>query len=104
MFYLIDKPLGMTSFDVIRILRKRFGIKKMGHIGTLDPLATGLLLIATENSTKLLSFINSHKKSYSFTVRFDGKSASLDAGEPIQIVDISGKIHRTHNEVKSFLE
>lgn len=62
MFYLINKSVGMTSFQVIRELRKKLQIKKMGHIGTLDPLASGLILIATEQSTKLLSFLNSEKK------------------------------------------
>ena len=57
MFFLIDKPVGMTSFDVIRKLRKTLDIKKMGHTGTLDPLASGLLLIATGNSTKLIPLL-----------------------------------------------
>jgi len=45
-FFLIDKPSGITSFDVIRQLRKTLGEKKIGHTGTLDPLATGCLLVA----------------------------------------------------------
>ena len=49
---LIDKPKGITSFDVIRKLRRQLGIKKMGHAGTLDPLATGLLLIGVGQGTK----------------------------------------------------
>lgn len=79
MFYLINKPKWMSSFDVIRKMRKILNRKKMWHIGTLDPLADGLILIATEQSTKLLSFLNSEKKTYSFTVRLDGKTESLDA-------------------------
>ncbi len=51
---LIDKPKGITSFDVIRLLRKKLNIKKMGHAGTLDPLATGLLLIGVGTGTKKL--------------------------------------------------
>jgi tRNA pseudouridine55 synthase len=50
----IDKPKGITSFDVIRILRKKTGIKKMGHAGTLDPAATGLMIIGIEKGTKKL--------------------------------------------------
>lgn len=103
MWYLIDKPEKMSSFDVIRTLRKKFGIKKFGHIGTLDPLATGLLLLASENSTKLLSLINSDKKTYRFCVHLDGKSTSLDAGEVIQKVDISQKIPRSNEEIRDFL-
>jgi len=51
---LIDKPEGITSFDVIRRLRKKLGIKKMGHAGTLDPLATGLLIVGVGDGTKKL--------------------------------------------------
>ena len=79
----------MTSFDVIRKMRKILGIKKMWHIGTLDPKADGLMLIATEQSTKLLSFINSEKKTYLFSVRLDGKSESLDLEQEIQPIDTS---------------
>ena len=52
---LVDKPTGMTSFDVIRVLRKKIGVWKMGHAGTLDPLATGLLLIGVGDATKTLT-------------------------------------------------
>lgn len=52
---LVDKPKGITSFDVIRILRKKFGIQKMGHAGTLDPLASGLMIIGVEKGTKKLN-------------------------------------------------
>ncbi len=52
---LIDKPRGITSFDVIRRLRKKLGIKKFGHGGTLDPLASGLMIIAKNEGTKLLA-------------------------------------------------
>lgn len=51
---LVDKPKGITSFDVIRQLRKKLGIKKMGHAGTLDPLATGLMIIGVASGTKKL--------------------------------------------------
>ncbi|MCD8495155.1 MAG: hypothetical protein LRY41_03200 [Candidatus Pacebacteria bacterium] len=49
---LIDKPKGITSFDVIRQLRKKLQIRKMGHAGTLDPLASGLMIIGVESGTK----------------------------------------------------
>lgn len=52
---LIDKPTGITSFDVIRILRRKLGIKKMGHSGTLDPLASGLMIIGVDEGTKKLN-------------------------------------------------
>lgn len=52
---LIDKPVGITSFDVIRILRRKLGIEKMGHAGTLDPLASGLMIIGINEGTKKLN-------------------------------------------------
>ncbi len=65
---LIDKPKGMTSFDVIRELRKKLEIKKMGHAGTLDPLASGLLLIATGKNTKKLNNFLKLPKTYEVEV------------------------------------
>lgn len=87
MFYLINKKSWMTSFQVIRELRKKLGIKKMWHIGTLDPLASGLILIATEQSTKLLSLLNTDKKWYIFRVELSGKTDSLDLETPIEAID-----------------
>lgn len=52
---LVDKPVGITSFDVIRILRRELGIKKMGHAGTLDPLASGLMIVGVGPGTKKLT-------------------------------------------------
>ncbi len=78
MFYLINKPIGFTSFDAIRKIRKITGIKKIGHTGTLDPLATGCLLIATDNSTKLISRLENDTKTYLFTVDLSITSPSLD--------------------------
>ena len=54
---LVDKPSGITSFDVIRLLRKKLGVWKMGHAGTLDPLASGLMIIGVDNGTKKLAEI-----------------------------------------------
>ncbi len=103
MFYLIDKPLGISSFDVLRQMRKILGIRKIGHTGTLDPLATGLLLMATGNSTKLIRELDNVAKRYRFTVRLDGKTPSLDRGTPIESVDISLYISRTPEELRDFL-
>jgi tRNA pseudouridine55 synthase len=60
----VDKPAGITSFDVIRILRRKLGIRKMGHSGTLDPFATGLMLIGVEKGTKELASLIKLDKSY----------------------------------------
>jgi tRNA pseudouridine55 synthase len=77
-FYLIDKPLNITSFDVIRILRKKLNTSKMWHTGTLDPLATGGLLIAVWNYTKLIPYFEKDTKEYEFSVNFDWVSESFD--------------------------
>ncbi len=61
---LIDKPKGISSFTVIRELRRRTGIRKFGHAGTLDPLATGLMLIGVESGTKLLTELVGLDKEY----------------------------------------
>ena len=62
MYFLnINKPKGLSSFDVIRHLRKKLNIKQIGHSGTLDPLASGVLQIAVGNATKLLDFLESDK-------------------------------------------
>lgn len=62
--FLIDKPKGITSFDVIRALRKRFGTRRIGHAGTLDPNATGLLLVGVGTSTKKLAGLVGLDKEY----------------------------------------
>ena len=83
---LIDKPSGITSFDVIRQLRKKLGINKMGHAGTLDPLATGLMIIATQKGTKLLSHYLKLPKTYEAEILLGTRT---DSG------DITGKIIET---------
>lgn len=61
---LIDKPKGLTSFDVIRVLRKKLGVIKMGHSGTLDPLATGLMIVGVGDGTKKLKELIKLPKTY----------------------------------------
>lgn len=61
---LIDKPKGISSFSVIRVLRRKTGIRKFGHAGTLDPLATGLMLIGVEKGTKLITELVGLDKEY----------------------------------------
>ncbi len=75
---LIDKPKGMTSFDVIRFLRRKLNIKKMGHAGTLDPLATGLLIIATGAATKKLTELTGLGKTYIMDILLGVKTDSGD--------------------------
>lgn len=75
----IDKPSGITSFDVIRQLRRKLGIRKMGHAGTLDPLATGLLIIALEGATKEISQYMNLDKTYEVLIEFGKISDTYDA-------------------------
>ncbi|MFH1188640.1 MAG: tRNA pseudouridine(55) synthase TruB [bacterium] len=74
----IDKPCGVTSFDVIRLLRRRYGIKKIGHAGTLDPLASGLLIIGIGSATKKLPCFLKLPKVYSVTVCIGQKTTTGD--------------------------
>ena len=65
---LIDKPEGMTSFSVVSAVRKILGIKKAGHAGTLDPFATGLLVVALGRATRVLRYMENHDKTYRTTM------------------------------------
>lgn len=67
-FLVIDKPSGMTSHDVVAKIRKRLGTKRVGHAGTLDPMATGVLVIGVGNATKLMQYIVDGSKSYEATI------------------------------------
>jgi tRNA pseudouridine55 synthase len=76
---LIDKPSGPTSHDVVDAIRRRFGIKKVGHCGTLDPNATGLLIIVLGRGTKLSEKMMSDDKVYEGTVKFGEATDSYDS-------------------------
>ena len=77
---LIDKQQGFTSHDVVAKLRKLLGTKKIGHAGTLDPMATGLLLLGVGSGTKLMQFLSGLDKTYEATIRL-GASTSTDDAE-----------------------
>ncbi len=76
---LVDKPAGVTSHDVVARLRQLFHERRIGHAGTLDPMATGLLVVAVGPSTRLLRFAQSQTKRYVGTVRLGEATDSLDA-------------------------
>jgi tRNA pseudouridine55 synthase len=76
---LVDKPAGPTSHDVVDAIRRRFGIKKVGHCGTLDPNATGLLIIVLGRGTKLSEKLMSDDKAYEGTIRFGESTDSYDS-------------------------
>lgn len=74
---LVDKPAGLTSHDVVARTRRAFGTRKVGHAGTLDPMATGLLVIGIEGATRLLTYIVGADKTYTATIRL-GQSTTTD--------------------------
>lgn len=83
---LIDKPSGWTSFDVVRKLRGMLSIRKIGHAGTLDPMATGLLICMTGKATKLMTAFLSLEKEYHGTLRLGEETRSFDAESEVSAV------------------
>jgi tRNA pseudouridine55 synthase len=87
---LIDKPQGITSFDVVAKVRKKLNTKKVGHAGTLDPMATGLMLVGVGQGTKLLNYLVGLDKQYLATIRLGMATVSDDAeGELVSRTDAS---------------
>jgi tRNA pseudouridine55 synthase len=83
----VDKPAGMTSHDVVGRCRRIFGTRRVGHAGTLDPMATGVLVIGIERATKILGLVTETSKSYAATVRLGQSTSTEDAeGELLQQV------------------
>lgn len=77
---LVDKPGGLTSHDVVGRTRRAFGTRKVGHAGTLDPMATGLLVIGIEGATRLLTYVVGADKTYLATIRL-GQATTTDDAE-----------------------
>jgi tRNA pseudouridine55 synthase len=89
-FLVVDKEPGMTSHDVVAIARKALGTKKVGHAGTLDPMATGVLVLGFNNGTRLLQYITDGDKSYLATVVLGAATVTDDfEGEVISTADAS---------------
>ena len=85
---LVDKPLGITSFDVIRHLRRQAGVRKIGHAGTLDPLATGLMLMLFGTACKQAMILTKLDKRYSAELTLGANSTTGDAeGEKLPVSD-----------------
>lgn len=76
---IVDKPAGITSHDVVSRCRRFFGTRKVGHAGTLDPMATGVLVIGVERATKILGLLTTSQKSYTATVRLGQTTSTEDA-------------------------
>src|SRR5262249_27581521 len=74
----INKPEGITSHDVVQVIRKRFGISKAGHLGTLDPIATGVLPVAVGKATRFSQFLPNSPKEYEGEIRFGFATNTYD--------------------------
>ena len=99
-FLLVHKDSGITSSRVVQIIKKKFNLKKVGHLGTLDPMATGLLIIAINRATKFASLLLQSEKSYRAEVTLGTQTDTDDAeGEVIS----SKNIHQNKSEVKEIL-
>jgi tRNA pseudouridine55 synthase len=86
----VDKPAGMTSHDVVGRCRRIFGTRRVGHAGTLDPMATGVLVIGVERATKILGLVTETSKSYAATIRL-GQSTSTDDAEGVVTQQVSAQ-------------
>jgi tRNA pseudouridine55 synthase len=88
---IVDKPAGMTSHDVVSQVRRIAGTRRVGHAGTLDPMATGVLVLGVERSTRLLNHLVLTDKTYAATIRLGAATSTDDAeGELLGQADASG--------------
>ncbi|OBK21095.1 tRNA pseudouridine(55) synthase TruB [Mycobacterium asiaticum] len=98
----VDKPGGMTSHDVVGRCRRIFATRRVGHAGTLDPMATGVLVIGIERATKILGLLSSTSKSYAATIRLGQSTSTEDAeGELLQSISTE---HVTDDAVERALD
>jgi len=98
---LVDKPAGMTSHDVVSKVRKLAGTRKVGHAGTLDPMATGLLVLGIESATKLLTFVVGADKTYLATIRLGASTITDDReGDVIEQATLEKIIAVTNEQIE----
>ncbi|MEY4400266.1 MAG: tRNA pseudouridine(55) synthase TruB [Actinomycetota bacterium] len=104
-FVVVDKPAGMTSHDVVSRIRRRFNERRVGHSGTLDPDATGALIVAVGNATRLLQFFGDLPKTYTGEVVFGAATTTLDAsGDVTATRDMSSlTIERVREAARGFV-
>jgi len=102
---LVDKPVGPTSHDVVDAIRRKFGIKKVGHCGTLDPNATGLLIIVLGRGTKLSERLMGDDKVYEGTVKFGETTDSYDCdGELVASMPVPAlTLEQLNEEASKFI-
>jgi tRNA pseudouridine55 synthase len=92
---IIDKPCGMTSFDAVARIRRLFGTRQVGHTGTLDPMATGVLVVMVGRAVKASEYLTLHDKSY---------EAILKLGITTDTEDTTGNILSSSNNIPTFDE
>jgi len=106
---LVDKPTGLTSFGAVRVLRRLARVKKAGHCGSLDPLATGLLVLCTGAATRIASLLVEQPKEYVARVRFGRATDSYDADgrttaeapvPPLDLDSVRQALHRFEGEIE----
>jgi tRNA pseudouridine55 synthase len=96
----VDKPAGMTSHDIVARVRRLVGTRKVGHAGTLDPMATGVLLVGVERATRLLGHLMLTEKSYDAVVRLGATTATDDAeGDVVSEAAVDGVTEERVREV-----
>jgi tRNA pseudouridine55 synthase len=99
----VDKPVGLTSHDVVITARRLLGEKRIGHTGTLDPLATGVLPLACGRATRLVRFLSAEEKEYDATILFGVTSDTLDVtGEEISRSGATPSRDRLTSTLRSF--
>src|SRR6185312_8464249 len=87
----VDKPGGMTSHDVVSRMRRLARTRRVGHGGTLDPMATGVLIVGVEKATRLLTYVIGSTKQYTATIRLGQSTITDDAeGAVVSTVDAAG--------------
>ena len=106
----IDKPSGWTSHDVVAKVRRLVGVRRVGHAGTLDPMATGVLVVGIGRATRLLGHISGHHKAYTATVRLGWSTVTDDAegerlsGAPADGVDIDALLEAVEGLTGAILQ
>lgn len=101
-FFLVNKPFEWTSFDVVKKIRNALKIKKVGHAGTLDPLATGLLIVCAGRMTKQIETFMGLEKEYTGTFKIGETTESFDLEKPVQFV--ADPSHITREQVEKAIE
>ena len=93
-FIFVDKEKGITSFQVCNKIKWKLKLNKTGHNGTLDPNATGLMIVAVNKATKLMKYINEHNKEYVAKIKFGKTSETLDYDSNV----LDGKLNKFSKE------